>query len=64
VGDYLFIGLDRLRGFVITLLSLPDNPANDSHCHSETFGSLRINSAKDLKIVRLTVQKDLVRQPL
>ena len=51
---------------------MSDNPSNASICHSEPFGKLRINSAKNLmdsgtynsEILRLTPQNDVVGQAL
>jgi len=51
--------------------SLSDNPSNACVCHSEPFGKLRINSAKNLmdsdtyylEILRLAPQNDVVGQP-
>ena len=46
--------------------SLSDNPSNACQCHSEPFdklGGFRIDSAKDLEILRLTPQNDVVEEP-
>ena len=64
-GGLPFYWLRWTQGFSYDLiLSLSDNPSHDYHGHSEPSLPLRINSAKDLRIVRPTVWNDLVRQPL
>jgi hypothetical protein len=48
--------------------NLSDNPTNTLPCHSEPFGKLRINSAKNLmdsrsytfEILRLKPQNDVI----
>jgi hypothetical protein len=58
--------------FKVPPTRLSDNSLNASCCHSEPFGRLRINSAKNLidsdtyafEILRLTPQNDVVGQPL
>jgi hypothetical protein len=56
-----------------SLRRLSDNPPNACYCHSEPFGKLGtgsakrviviLSNAKDLEILRLTPQNDVVRQP-